>query len=97
MSPTPKEWRKRQIRLRPFQFLNRRTALLLAGAMTLGIGAALNWNWLIAAGIGPIVLSLIPCAVMCLLGVCMHKAKGKTDPHNVSKGGRPQTPSKPGG
>lgn len=75
MSILRKEWGQRQARHGPSLFLNRRTALLLAGALTLGIGAALNWDWLIAAGIGPIVLSLLPCAVMCVIGVCMHKGK----------------------
>ena len=97
MSPKQQQWPERETRLRPLRFLNRRTALLVAGALTLGIGAALNWHWLIAAGIGPIVLSLLPCAVMCLLGVFMQKGKGKTAPNNVAKGGEPQTPSEPSG
>lgn len=91
MTTTP-EWR---LSSHSFRFLNRRGVLLTAGALALGIGAALNWNWLIAAGIGPIVLGLLPCAVMCLLGVCMHKGKGKMDPHNVAKEDEPQTLSKP--
>lgn len=84
MTTTP----ERQLPSQPFRFPNRRTALLIAGVLTLGIGAALNWNWLIAAGIGPIVLSILPCAVMCLLGVCLHKCQGKAAPDNVDKGGK---------
>lgn len=49
MTTTP----ERQLPSQPFRFPNRRTALLIAGVLTLGIGAALNWNWLIAAGIRP--------------------------------------------
>jgi hypothetical protein len=36
----------------------------------------LKWNWLVAAGIAPVLLSLLPCAAMCALGFCMHKAVG---------------------
>lgn len=48
----------------------RRGLLVLGGAaLTLGIG--LNWGWLAAAGVTPILLALLPCAAMCALGLCM--------------------------
>lgn len=54
----------------------RRTLYVLAGVLILG-GAALNWGWLVAAGIAPILITLLPCAVMCALGLCMmHKPTG---------------------
>ena len=37
-------------------------------------GAALNWSWLVAAGVAPILLAILPCAAMCALGLCMNKA-----------------------
>ncbi|MGE3066909.1 MAG: hypothetical protein AB7K67_15080 [Hyphomicrobiaceae bacterium] len=55
---------------RPPWMTNRRI-VLLAGAATLGAGLALNWGWLTAAGVAPILLSLAPCAAMCALGLCM--------------------------
>jgi hypothetical protein len=94
MNSTRQSWPERQTRFRPFRFVNRRTAFLVVGALMLAIGAALNWDWLIAVGIGPIVLSLLPCAVMCLLGVCMHK--GKLDANDIAKGGKSQAPLKTG-
>ena len=58
-------------------YLGSRRALffLLAAALIVG-GAALNWGWLVAAGLAPILLSLLPCAAMCALGLCMHKMAG---------------------
>lgn len=50
---------------------------LLVAAVALMAGAALNWSWLVAAGIAPLILSIAPCAVMCALGVCMkHGSSG---------------------
>ena len=45
--------------------------VLVLGAGVLFAGIALNWSWLVAAGIAPILLSTLPCLVMCGLGVCM--------------------------
>src|SRR6266436_203799 len=39
-------------------------------------GAASNWSWLIAVGIAPILITLLPCAVMCALGLCLMKKAG---------------------
>ena len=48
----------------------RRGWLLLAlGLLT--TGAALNWGWLTAIGVAPLILSLAPCALMCAAGFCM--------------------------
>ena len=52
-------------------YLANRWALLVLGAGVLLTGIALNWSWLVAAGIAPILLSTLPCLVMCGLGVCM--------------------------
>jgi len=58
-------------------YLGGRYALyVLAGVLILG-GITLNWGWLVAAGIAPILITLLPCAVMCAFGLCMaHKATG---------------------
>ena len=41
-------------------------------------GMAMNWGWLVAVGIAPILLVVLPCAAMCALGLCMNKAGGKS-------------------
>ena len=38
--------------------------------------AAFSWNWLIAVSAAPILLSLLPCAIMCALGLCFMKMSG---------------------
>ena len=56
---------------------NRRGLLILAG-LAIVAGLALNWSWLAAAGIAPILISVLPCVAMCALGLCMNKAGGKS-------------------
>lgn len=50
----------------------RRALLILATVLIVG-GIATNWSWLVAVGVAPIIVALLPCAVMCALGLCMHK------------------------
>jgi hypothetical protein len=57
-------------------YLGRRRVLLFLAAIVIGGGLALKWDWLVAAGIAPILIALLPCAVMCALGMCMHKKSG---------------------
>ena len=55
------------IRLRP------RTALVIAALAIVTIGLAMNWSALVAAGIAPLLISALPCAAMCALGLCMSR------------------------
>lgn len=41
-------------------------------------GVALNWGWLVAAGLAPRLVLLLPCAIMCALPFCM-KRYGEAD------------------
>jgi hypothetical protein len=52
-------------------YLGNRWVLLVLGAGVLLAGLGLNWSWLVAAGIAPILLSTLPCLIMCGLGLCM--------------------------
>jgi hypothetical protein len=62
-------------------YLGNRWALLTLGILVFVIGAALNWGWLVAAGIAPIIISLAPCAIMCAIGLCsMKKMGGPSEP-----------------
>ena len=45
--------------------------MILAAAAIVGAGLALGWPAVVALGVAPIVLSVLPCAVMCALGLCM--------------------------
>lgn len=53
----------------------RRGILILASGVAVA-GAALNWSWLVAAGIAPILLTALPCVVMCGLGLCINRFFG---------------------
>ena len=59
-------------------YLGRRRALILLTVAALAAGVALNWGWLVAMGVAPLLLVFAPCAAMCALGLCMNKAKGKS-------------------
>jgi hypothetical protein len=52
-------------------WLRGRRGLILTAVALAGLGLALGWNWLAAAGVAPLLLSLLPCAAMCALGFCM--------------------------
>jgi hypothetical protein len=56
--------------------LGNRRLLLAAGIVALVAGTAFNWGWLVTLGIAPVLLSLLPCLVMCGLGVCCMKMMG---------------------
>ena len=59
------------------QWLTRRRVIFACAATMIGSGMALNWDWLTAAGLAPILISLAPCAAMCGLGLCMKGGSGK--------------------
>lgn len=39
-------------------------------------GIVLNWGWLVAAGIAPLILAAVPCLAMCAFGLCADKLRG---------------------
>jgi hypothetical protein len=51
-------------------FTRDRRVLIAAGVLALVLGAAFNWSWLIAVGVAPVLLAVLPCAAMCALGLC---------------------------
>ena len=58
------------------RWLPRRRLLFVGAATVMGGGMALNWRWLTAIGLAPVLVSLAPCAVMCGLGLCMKGGSG---------------------
>ena len=75
----------------------RRGLWLLAG-LAIIVGLALNWGWLVAVGIAPLLIAALPCVAMCALGLCM-MGRNVTLPKNdaakagdaSSEAGRSQT------
>lgn len=70
-------------------WLRDRRVLIALAIAVVGAGAALNWGWLVAIGLAPLLLSLAPCAVMCALGVCMMGRGGQA---SCSKGATDEAP-----
>jgi hypothetical protein len=58
--------------------LGGRRGLLVTAVAVLVIGGALNWSWLVAIGIAPLLIAIAPCAVMCALGLCMSRMGGQS-------------------
>jgi hypothetical protein len=61
-------------------YLGGRRGLIAAGAAIVVAGLAFNWTWLVAAGIAPLLLSVLPCVAMCALGLCMNRMTGRACP-----------------
>ncbi len=63
-----------------------RRGLMVLAIVAIVTGLVLNWSWLLAIGVAPVLLSLLPCLVMCAVGVCFACSKGgasdKTDKSN---------------
>lgn len=59
-------------------YLGSRRGLLVLAGLAIAVGLALNWSWLAAAGIAPILISVLPCLAMCALGLCMNRSGGKS-------------------
>lgn len=53
-----------------------RRGLLVIAALAIAAGLTLNWSWLVATGAAPILIAVLPCLVMCGLGLCMNKLTG---------------------
>ena len=61
------------------QYLGGRRGLFVLGGGALALGIALNWSWLVAAGLAPILLGALPCLAMCVLGLCMSRMTAGPD------------------
>ncbi|MEX1058553.1 MAG: hypothetical protein WED11_12530 [Natronospirillum sp.] len=53
--------------------------LMLIAAIAIGAGLLFGWEHLVLFGIAPILISLLPCLVMCGLGLCMMSKSKKSD------------------
>jgi hypothetical protein len=53
--------------------LGSRKFWLVLMAVAVVAAAAFNWSWLVAVGVAPLLLTLLPCAAMCALHLCASK------------------------
>lgn len=49
-----------------------RRGLLVLGAAALALGLTFKWDALVAAGVAPVLVAMLPCVGMCALGLCMN-------------------------
>jgi hypothetical protein len=54
----------------------RRPIVWIGLAALIATGFVLNWHWLVAAGVLPVLFGVMPCLAMCALHLC---SKGKGD------------------
>ncbi len=58
--------------------LANRWTLLAVAALAVVLGLSFGgWGWLVAAGLVPVLLSTLPCLIMCGFGVCMMCRSGE--------------------
>lgn len=53
--------------------MSNRTFWLVMAAVALITSLTVNWNWLAAAGVVPLLLVLLPCGAMCAFRLCSRK------------------------
>ncbi len=70
-------------------YLGSRRGLLALAAIAVLSGLALNWSWLIAAGVAPFLLGALPCVAMCALGLCMTRMGSKSCSTDAAPSTRP--------
>lgn len=66
-------------------YLRGRRGWVLLALVVVGAALVLNWGWLAAIGVAPILLALAPCAAMCALGLCMGKKGEKCSKSSVDE------------
>jgi hypothetical protein len=51
-------------------WLGGRTGVIVSLVLLAALGLGLGWSWLVAVGIAPLLVAVLPCAAMCALGFC---------------------------
>jgi hypothetical protein len=66
--------------------LGSRRFWLVLMAVAVVAGAAFNWGWLVAVGVAPLLLTLLPCAAMCALAP-LREQRRRWQLHGGTSGG----------
>lgn len=72
-------------------YLLSRRGIAIVATIAIVAGIAFNWNWLVATGIAPILLTALPCAVMCGFGLCFNRIFGSSCSQESSGAGKQTT------
>jgi hypothetical protein len=65
-------------------YLRNRWVLVAVAVLALVAIVTGSWSWLVVAGLATILVSALPCLVMCGLGLCMHKYLGRSSSSQAS-------------
>jgi hypothetical protein len=60
----------------PAALICNRWVLAAIAVLALVAIVAASWSWLVAVGLATILMSALPCLVMCGFGLCMHRFLG---------------------
>lgn len=63
-------------------WLSGRFGIIVLASSVVGAGLWFNWGWLVSIGLAPLILTFLPCVVMCALGLCMHGRDGTRSGRN---------------
>lgn len=66
-----------------------RRAVIALGLAAVAGGIALEWGWLTAIGVAPVLVAAAPCATMCALGLCMPRMMGGNSCAGGQSSGKP--------
>ena len=58
-------------------YVTGRRGWILFGLAAIGGGLSMNWGTVVALGLAPLLLGVLPCVAMCALGMCMSGGSGK--------------------
>ncbi len=62
-----------------------RKVLYIGLGIAAAAGLAFGWDWLVAVGASTLIISVLPCLLMCALGLCMRgKGHGDQGAHTTS-------------
>ena len=75
--------------------LNRRTTLIALTVAGVASGLFLGWDWLVAAGLAPLLFAVLPCAAMCALGLCATRLGQKNACAGSGETSAPKAPDGP--
>jgi hypothetical protein len=67
------------IRTAALSAVRSRRGLIAIAVLLLALGLAFNWSWLVVIGAAPLILAVLPCAVMCAFGLCMAHGNHHSD------------------
>ena len=79
----------------PRSWFNRRLLFIALAAAALGVALFVGWRWLAAAGLTSLIVGLLPCAVMCAVGVCASRFGGRGGCQGSTDTATPPVPAPP--